>query len=86
MDITCQGSIQIDAPLDQVYSYLADFPRHCEWAQTLERMEQIRAGDSAGVGAQYLTTEHQAMQADRATGGATTNHISRRPPSRPDCA
>jgi hypothetical protein len=30
MDITWQGSIQIDAPLDQVYNYLADFPRHCE--------------------------------------------------------
>jgi hypothetical protein len=28
-------------------------------------MEQVRAGDSAGVGARYLTTERQAMQADR---------------------
>jgi hypothetical protein len=72
MDITWQGSIQIDAPLDQVYNYLADFPRHCEWAQTLERMEQIRAGDSAGVGAQYLTTERQAMQADRRPREALT--------------
>jgi uncharacterized protein YndB with AHSA1/START domain len=65
MDITWQSTIQIDAPVDQVYQYLADFPRHCDWAQTLEHMEQVRAGDSAGVGARYLTTERQAMQTDR---------------------
>jgi uncharacterized protein YndB with AHSA1/START domain len=65
MDIQWQGSIQIDAPIEQVYRYLADFPRHCEWAQTLERMELIHIGDGSGVGARYLTTERQAMQADR---------------------
>ena len=65
MDINWQGSVQINAPVEQVYRYLADFPRHCEWAQTLERMEQIRAGDSTGIGARYLTFERQAMQADR---------------------
>jgi uncharacterized membrane protein len=32
MDVNWQGSIQIDAPIEQVYRYLADFPRHCEWA------------------------------------------------------
>ena len=65
MDINWQGSTQINAPVEQVYRYLADFPRHCEWAQTLERMEQIRVGDSTGIGARYLTIERQAMQADR---------------------
>ena len=65
MDINWQGSIRINAPIEQVYHYLADFPRHCEWAQTLERMEQVRAGDSTGIGARYLTFERQAMQADR---------------------
>ena len=65
MDIYWQGSTQINAPVEQVYRYLADFLRHCEWAQTLERMEQIRAGDSTGIGARYLTVERQAMQSDR---------------------
>lgn len=65
MDITWQGGVQIAAPIGQVYRYLADFPRHCEWAQTVERLELVRAGDSTGVGAQYLTTERQTMQADR---------------------
>jgi uncharacterized protein YndB with AHSA1/START domain len=65
MDITWQGSVKINSPVEQVYRYLADFPRHCEWAQTLERMELIQAGDNSGIGARYLTTERQAMQADR---------------------
>jgi uncharacterized protein YndB with AHSA1/START domain len=65
MDINWQGSIRINAPVEQVYRYLADFPCHCEWAKTLERMEQLRAGGSTGIGACYLTNERQAMQADR---------------------
>jgi uncharacterized membrane protein len=60
-----QGTIHIKAPVEQVYSYLADFPRHCEWAQTLDRMEQVRPGDSKGIGTQYRTFERQAFQADR---------------------
>jgi hypothetical protein len=65
MDITWEGRIHIIAPIEQVYCYLADFPRHCEWAQTVERLELVRPGDSTGIGAQYLTTERQTMQADR---------------------
>ncbi len=72
MDMNWQESIAIDAPVEQVYRYLADFPRHCEWAQTLEHMKQVRAGDSTGVGARYLTTERQAMQADRRPRSALT--------------
>jgi len=60
-----QGTIHINAPVEQVYRYLADFPRHCEWAQTLDRMEQVHPGNSIGVGARYKTFERQAFQADR---------------------
>ena len=69
MNTHWQGTIEISAPPERVYSYLADFPRHCEWAQTLERMEQKKVGDAAGVGATYLTFERQAFQADRAPHG-----------------
>lgn len=68
MDIQWQESIQIDQPVELVYAYLADFPRHAEWAQTLARLEQVRPGDSNGVGVQYLTFERQAMQANRSPG------------------
>jgi uncharacterized protein YndB with AHSA1/START domain len=64
-----QGTIEIAAPVDRVYTYLATFPKHCEWAQTLERMEQVRPGDAQGVGAIYRTSERQALQADRAPRG-----------------
>jgi uncharacterized membrane protein len=69
MDTTWTGSVEIAAPSERVYAYLADLPRHCEWAQTLERMEQKKTGDAAGVGATYLTFERQAFQADRRPKG-----------------
>lgn len=68
MDIHWKNSIRINRPIEQVYAYLANFPRHAEWAQTVERLEKIREGDSSGVGAEYLTHERQAMQTDRKPG------------------
>lgn len=58
-------SITIAAAPEEVYRYLADFPRHCEWAQTLERLERTRAGDARGVGARFRAIERQALQSDR---------------------
>jgi uncharacterized membrane protein len=69
MDLNWQGSVDINAPVDRVYTYLADFPKHCEWAQTLERMEQKKPGSASGVGAVYRTYERQGLQADRAPRG-----------------
>lgn len=65
MDIPWSGSVVVAAPRDRVYAYLADFPRHAEWAQTLERLELIHPGDASGVGARYRTVERQALQRDR---------------------
>lgn len=65
MAISWTGAITIAAPTEQVYAYLADFPRHIEWAQTLERLELLHPGDARGVGARYRTVERQAMQHDR---------------------
>jgi uncharacterized protein YndB with AHSA1/START domain len=70
MDAKWQGTVEIDAPVERVYEYLADFPKHCEWAQTLDRMELKQPGQQNGVGSVYLTYEMQAMQADRAPKGA----------------
>lgn len=69
MDTNWTGTVMIDAPVERVYAYLADFPKHCEWAQTLERMEQKRPGTAEGVGAVYKTYERQAMHADRTPRG-----------------
>ena len=50
MDVSWQGSVQIDVSVEQAYCYLADLPRHAEWAQSVERLDLVRAGDSSGVG------------------------------------
>lgn len=69
MDERWSGTVTITAPVERVYAYLADFPKHCEWAQTLERMELKKQGNAAGVGAVYTTHERQAMQSDRTPRG-----------------
>ncbi len=66
MDIRWQGEIYIAAPYDAVYAYLADFARHAEWAQTIERLELIKPGGEDGVGAEYHSFERQGMQSNRA--------------------
>lgn len=76
MDITWQGSVQIDAPVEQVYRYLAELPRHAEWAQSVERLELVRAGDHIGVGAIYRTAERQGWQTDRAPRAPLTRGVA----------
>jgi len=68
MKIQWQKTIRINAPVEQVYAYLADFTRHGEWAQTIAEIRQTRPGDKQGVGAVYRTYERQAMQANRSPG------------------
>lgn len=65
MDIRWQQTVEIAVPAERVYAYLADFPRHAEWGQSLVELTQVRAGDRAGVGARYHTRERQSWQADR---------------------
>jgi uncharacterized protein YndB with AHSA1/START domain len=43
-------------PPQQVYDYLSDFHRHCEWTQELLSMEKTTEGP-LGVGTQYRTLE-----------------------------
>ena len=53
MTLHWRGTIEVAAPIEQVYDYLADFTRHHEWAQTVEPLELIQPGELSGVGAQY---------------------------------
>jgi uncharacterized membrane protein len=65
MNVNWTGSIEIETPVERVYAYLADFPRHVEWAQTVEKLELKKQGDANGVGAVYKTYEKQALQVNR---------------------
>jgi len=61
-----QGTVHIDAPVSEVYRYLADFARHCEWDQSATRLEQVEKGDVNGIGAQWRSYERlDSLQADR---------------------
>lgn len=51
------GSVWVNAPLDEVYGYLADFTRHPEWDDATVRVEQTAPGDATGVGAEYKAYE-----------------------------
>lgn len=65
MDITWSGTVTIAASVEQVYAYLADFPRHAEWAQSVQQLVVVREGDQHGVGVIYRTAERQGWQHDR---------------------
>jgi uncharacterized membrane protein len=51
------GSVRINAPVEAVYAYLADFANQPEWDTTTVRIEQVKPGDATGVGAEYRAYE-----------------------------
>ena len=61
-----QGTVHIDAPVSEVYRYLADFAHHPEWDQSVSRIQQVEKGDANGVGAQWRSYELlDSLQSDR---------------------
>jgi hypothetical protein len=51
-----QTDVHIHAPIEKVYRYLADFPRHVEWNHQPQSMTALTGGDPV-VGSQYRTEE-----------------------------
>ena len=51
-----QVSIDIAAPPEQVYFYLADFSRHGEWSMSVTTLEKLTPGP-VGVGTEFKSTE-----------------------------
>lgn len=49
-------SIDITAPVDRVYRYLADFTRHSEWSMSVAKIEQVTPGPVA-VGTEFKSSE-----------------------------
>lgn len=47
----------INAPAEKVFSYLADFPRHSEWAQHELKIEQT-SGEPVGQGTTFKSVGH----------------------------
>ncbi len=51
-----QTSININAPIADLYAYLADFPRHIEWNHQPTALTPLQAGPIV-VGSQFSTAE-----------------------------
>jgi hypothetical protein len=51
-----ETSIDIAAPPDQVYGYLADFARHSEWSMSVATIEQATPGP-VSVGTEFKASE-----------------------------
>lgn len=53
-----EKQITISAPADRVFSYLADFPRHSEWAAHRLKIEPTSQG-AVGQGTKFKSVGHQ---------------------------
>jgi uncharacterized protein YndB with AHSA1/START domain len=51
-----EASIDIDAPVEQVYRRISDFTRHSDFSEGLAKVEQLTPGP-AGVGARFRSEE-----------------------------
>ncbi|MGQ0602271.1 MAG: SRPBCC family protein [Anaerolineales bacterium] len=51
-----QAAITIHAPVEQVYDYLADFPRHPEWVKNVSKITPL-SSQAQGVGATFKCEE-----------------------------
>lgn len=52
-----QGTVSINAPVSEVYRFLADFSRHAEWDHSAAQVEQLEGGDANGIGAKWRIHE-----------------------------
>lgn len=55
-DYKFETAVQINAPIDKVYNYVADFPRHVEWNHQPQAMTAVSGGEVA-VGSKFRTEE-----------------------------
>lgn len=51
-----ETAVQINAPVEKIYSYVADLPRHVEWNEQPAEMTSMN-GDEVAVGSRYRTIE-----------------------------
>jgi ligand-binding SRPBCC domain-containing protein len=56
-----EGSVRVDAPVEEVWAFVADFNRHPEWDRFTKEIALIKAGDELGVGAEWKVKEQLGM-------------------------
>ncbi len=56
--LSCEKRTLVDAPVDKVFTYLADFTRHPEWAAHRLKIEPTSQGP-VGIGSTFASSGHQ---------------------------
>ena len=56
-----EHSVVVQAPVDEVYSLVADVSRHPEWDKFTRRVELSKPGDANGVGAEWKVYEQLGL-------------------------
>lgn len=56
-----EGSVLIDAPIDEVWNYVGDFSRHPEWDGFTKEISLDKPGDEYGVGSEWKVREQLGM-------------------------
>ena len=61
-----KGTVHVDAPVAEVYDYLADFSRLPEWDETVTKVKVEDDGEADGTGAKWRTYERlSSLKSDR---------------------
>jgi uncharacterized membrane protein len=56
-----QHSVDIEAPIDQVYELVAGFDHHPEWDRFTKKVELLKEGDANGSGAEWRVYEQMGL-------------------------
>jgi uncharacterized membrane protein len=56
-----EGSVHIEAPVDEVWAYVSDFNRHPEWDGFTKEVSLAKPGDALGVGSEWKVKEPLGM-------------------------
>ena len=61
MKKTWEHSLVVQAPVDQVYGWVADFNKHPEWDKFTKKVEETKPGDANGVGSEWKVYEQLGL-------------------------
>jgi uncharacterized membrane protein len=56
-----EHSVVVKAPVDEVYTLVADVSRHPEWDKFTKRVELAKEGDANGIGAEWKAYEQMGL-------------------------
>jgi uncharacterized membrane protein len=71
-----EHSVVVHAPVEQVFSLVADVNRHPEWDKYTKRVELSKAGQPDGVGAEWKVYEQLGLFSLGETNNKDSKHLT----------